>query len=105
MNRPPIILSSGVALFTVLVLSVNLLSALLVFPYLQKAANSHMNDGQFFSFFYYGLTGLSMFFAVKMHLLKKHRTLVIGFIFFALTFVYWGYRLYSLQCLGCLNSG
>ena len=87
------------------IISVNLLTYFLLLPYAQKTANSHMDNGPFFGTIFYFVAGLLSFVGLIHVVRQKDYKLFLLLIVFASTLTFWGFRLHSLLCLGCLNSG
>jgi hypothetical protein len=87
------------------IIAVNLLTFFLLLPYAQKTANSHMNSGPFFGTTLYFISGLLVLFGLNSLVRQSDYKLFILLMVFAATLTFWGYRLHSLMCLGCLNSG
>jgi hypothetical protein len=86
-------------------IAVNLLTYFFLLPYAQKTANSHMNNGPFFGTTLYFISGLMFLFGLKDLARQKDYKIFILLLVFVATLAFWGYRLHSLMCLGCLNSG
>jgi hypothetical protein len=85
------------------ILAVNLLTFVWLLPYAQKTANSHMNSGPFLGTTLYFISGILLFLGLNGLIQHRDYRFFILLFIFALTF--WGYKLHSLMCLGCLNSG
>jgi hypothetical protein len=88
-----------------IILATNCLTYFFLIPYSQKTANSHMNSGPFFGTTYFILSAIALFLAINISI--KHKNIKLFFIFIGLvvTFIYWGYKLHSIYCQGCANSG
>jgi len=85
-------------------IAVNLLIYFLLLPYAQKSANSHFYEGRGFGTILYVISG----FLVLLGILKIRKKEIKNFFIllaFAATLTFWGYQLYSLMCLKCLNCG
>lgn len=83
----------------------NLLIYFLFLPYLQKMTNSHIGDNVLWSVFSFIFSALLISKGIY-YLIKKNDYITFSlFIMFATTLIYWGYRFYSLLCLGCSTSG
>ena len=87
------------------ILAVNLLTAFLILPYAQKTANSHMNNGPFLGTIFYIISGIIILLGLNILIKQKGIKVFLLLLVFALTLIYWGYKLYHLYCLGCANSG
>jgi hypothetical protein len=81
-----------------------ILTYFLVLPYAQRTANSHMNIGPFLGTIYYIFSLAALQFSIRA-IMRKDVTLFLLFVGAMTMFIYWGYRLHSLYCLGCANSG
>ena len=88
-----------------LVVLTNCLTYFLLMPYSQKAANSHMNSGSFFGTTFYIISAISLILAINVT--RKQNNIKIFLILLVLggTCFYWGYKLHSVYCQGCANSG
>src|SRR5688572_20062595 len=84
---------------------VNVLTYFLVLPYAQKTANTHMNNGPFFGIIYYSISAFVLVFCINNLLTNRNFKKLLILLLFSVTFIYWGYRLYLLYCLGCANGG
>ncbi|MFZ4799271.1 MAG: hypothetical protein ACOYMA_17360 [Bacteroidia bacterium] len=88
-----------------IIIILNVLIYSLVLPYAQKTANNHMNIGPFLGAILYVFAVLLTFIGLIDCVKQKDFKLFLWIFVFALTLTFWGYRLNSLVCLGCLNSG
>lgn len=77
----------------------------IVLPYAQMTANSHMNNGPFLGAILFVFAGLLIFIGLIDGVKQKDFKLFLWILGFALTLTFWGFKLNSLMCLGCLNSG
>lgn len=91
-------------IFTI-ILILNVLIYSIVLPYAQKTANSHMNNGPFIGAILYIFAVLLTFIGLIDCVKQKNFKLFLWIFIFELTLTFWGHRLNSLVCLGCLNSG
>lgn len=91
-------------LFTI-ILILNILIYSIVFPYAQMTANSHMNNGPFIGAIFYIFSGILTFIGLIDCVKQKDVKLFLWIFVFALTLTFWGYKLNSIICQGCLNSG
>lgn len=92
-------------LILILIIISNLLIYSLLLPYLQKMANSHVGDNVLWSIFLSVFSILILSRGVYYLIKKKDYMAFTLFIMFAATLLYWGYRFYFLECLGCSTSG
>jgi hypothetical protein len=86
-------------------IAVNVLIGLLLFPYAQKTANSHVNSGPFFATTLFIISGLLFLFGLSRLLRQSDYKLFGILLVFATTLTFWGIKLQNLLCQGCLNSG
>lgn len=80
---------------------INLWIYFTVLPYAQCTANSHMNIGPLLSFVVYTIAIILL--CIFTLYFKRKNIYVLAIL--ALCLMYWGYRLDSLYCIGCANSG
>lgn len=64
-----------------------------------------MDEGPFFGALLCSFSVLLMLFGLNNLVQKKNYQLFFLLFVFALTLTFWGYRLSTLMCLGCLHSG
>lgn len=86
-------------------IGVNLFTWLVVLPYAQNTANSHINSGPFFSVIYYVVSIIIGLLGIGVLVKQKDIKLLLLLLAFSATLVFWAYTLQSLLCLGCLNNG
>ncbi len=94
------------SIFLVLVLFlVNILIYFLLLPYAQETANTHINSGSFFGNLFYLISSLLFIIFIYFLFAKKNYQTSTILLLFGFTFLFWGIKLKSLECLGCLNAG
>ena len=86
-------------------IAVNALIYFLLLPYVQNSANSHINSGPLFGAACYVISGLLLLFGFYALVRHNEYSFFMLLLLFAATLIFWGYRLSSLMCLGCLNNG
>lgn len=84
-------------------LAINTLFAFVILPWGQSTANSHMNAGPFFGKLSYFIAVFIMVFAFYKYNGKTPQLILV--LFTAVSFAFWGYKLYNLYCTGCAHSG
>ncbi|MDB5256788.1 MAG: hypothetical protein JWM14_1483 [Chitinophagaceae bacterium] len=77
----------------------------LLLPYVQQTANSHLNAGPFYGTISYLLSIISLVTGLSISVKYKSVKFLLFFFLLSGTFCYWGYKLCSLYCEGCMNSG
>jgi hypothetical protein len=77
----------------------------LLLAWVQKDANSHMNSRPLFGKILNCISGLLILIELKKMIQKRDFKSLIINIFCASFLFYWGFRLCSIVCLTCLNSG
>jgi uncharacterized membrane protein len=92
-------------IFWIVFVAVNLLTYFLMIPFAQKLANSHMNDGPFFGILYFIVGGIVAGLMVFQLLKRAKIKTILPIILLVLSIGYWGYELYTIDCLGCLKAG
>jgi len=89
----------------IMILLTNCLTWLLLMPYSQKTANSHINSGPLFGTLYYVFAAITLIFGINISIKQNDIKLFLISIALGGTFTYWGYNFHSLYCQGCENSG
>lgn len=87
------------------IVTINVFSWLLLMPSVQKTANCHMNQGPLWGTIYYVISGLLFIYFIKNQLKNTSTTRIIFFVLLISTFIFWGYKLHSIYCLGCASGG
>ena len=85
--------------------TINILIYVLILPYAQKTANSHINAGPFFGAIFYFASAVLLIIGLYGLFSDKNYKLFFLYFMFAITLILWGFKFHSLMCLGCLNSG
>lgn len=88
-----------------ILLLANLLNWFWVIPVSQRSANSHMNSGPFIGTVYYVLAAVLFVLGSTISIRRNNIQFFLWFLALVGTFIYWGYKLHSLYCQGCANSG
>lgn len=84
-----------------LVICINLILCFIVLPYTQKEANRHMDPGPSFSFILYIIAAILIWICIIR--IKRKNIYILAVL--AISLIYWGYRLGSLDCLVCASGG
>lgn len=92
-------------LIPITIVITNLLINFLLLPYVQKTVNMHVNENILWSIVLYFISATLLFGGIYILIKRKGYKMSLLLIIFAITFIFWGYKLYFLKCLGCLNSG
>lgn len=89
-----------------LTIMVNLYLLFYLYPFIQKTANSHSDEGPFYSVILFIILGFTLLILGNYKTsLFQNKTQLIGYLFLIATLVFWGYYFTQLKCLSCANGG
>jgi asparagine N-glycosylation enzyme membrane subunit Stt3 len=91
--------------YLIILIATNFLIYFILLPYAQNTANSHMNAGPFFGKIAFSFAFLTFIYSAIDYLKKKNLKSLFIILLIVTSLIYWGFRLQSLYCLGCANSG
>ena len=87
------------------ILAIYALASLLILPYAQQTANSHMNSGPVFGTAFYVFSAVTLLFGMRALVKSKDIRLFVLLLVLVLSFIYWGFSFHSLYCLRCASGG
>ncbi|MEY5047795.1 MAG: hypothetical protein RLZZ175_1154 [Bacteroidota bacterium] len=88
----------------IVILIVNLILNFYILPFIQKSANSHMNEGPIWGFIMFIISIIVFVLGVNAFFSKYDKMFLFYFLSL-ITLIFWGYKFYTIICLSCLNNG
>jgi hypothetical protein len=85
----------------VLLLLINGFTCLLLLPYIQQTANSHVNAGPGIAILYYIIGTILLLVSIRWYIRMNNVTLFVLHLLIVATFIRWGYILSSIYCMKC----